>query len=75
MRRMLLWAGLLASILFGAILVSQISSARERLEHSRTAGALRLADERLQALEQEIRHLNTAKAALERENAALREAE
>jgi hypothetical protein len=75
MRRMLLWAGLLASILFGAILVSQISSARERLEHSRTAGALRVAEEKNKALEEENKNLNTAKAALERENAALREAE
>jgi serine/threonine protein kinase len=75
MRRMLLWAGLLASIFFGAILVSQISSARERLEHSRTAGALRVAEEKNKALEEENKNLNTAKAALERENAALREAE
>jgi len=74
-RRMLFWAGLLASIIFGAILVSQISTARERLEHSRTAEALRLAEEKNKAFEQEIRNLKAAKAALERENAILKNAE
>jgi len=74
-RRMLLGAALAASMFVLAILVSQISTARERLGHSRTAGALRLAEEKNKAFEQEVRDLKAAKAALERENAILKNAE
>lgn len=75
MRRMLLGAALAASMFVLAILVSQISTARQRLEHVRTAGALRVAEEKNKALEEENRNLKAAKAALERENETLRNAE
>jgi hypothetical protein len=59
---------------YGAVVVSQISAARERLEHNRTAGELRRAEKKISDLEQSVRVLTAAKAAIERENAALREA-
>jgi serine/threonine-protein kinase len=73
-RRWLLVAGGLTLMFYGAVVVSQISAARERLEHNRTAGELRRAEKKISDLEQSVRVLTAAKAAIERENAALREA-
>lgn len=73
-QRWLLIAGLISLMFCGAILVSQFSAARERLQHTRTIDELRRAEKRIGELEQSLRDLTAAKAVIERENAALREA-
>jgi len=72
MRWTLSLAGLFALIWCGAVVMAQIGTARERLEHKQTVAALRLAEERIKTLEQAMKNLAAEKSLLERENAALR---
>jgi hypothetical protein len=54
-------AGLLVMTICVAIMIAQIGTAPERLEHKKTVAALRLAEERIKTLEQKIDALRKAK--------------
>lgn len=75
LRWILSLAGLLAVMWCGAVVMAQIGTARERLEHKQTVAALRLAEERIKTLEQATKDLAAEKSQLQRENAALRNKE
>lgn len=75
LRWTLFTAGLAVLVFCGSVVVAQIGTARERLEHKQTAATLQLAQQRIMALEQAVKNLEDEKSRLERENNDLRNEE
>lgn len=72
-RRSLLIAGLLATMFFGAILVSRVSTARMQLELNGRIDELRESRKRLDELDRIVRELAAERESLLRENDRLKE--